>query len=433
MKKKISLLLVLAFVLCMIPAAGVSSESEMIPAASSARTTLLDLTTVTSSTSSTAQGWAYSPTGNGGKPKLTLNSYGLAGQHSAPIKVRPDTTIVVNGVCYIDNSYMNEKYNDITALCNGYLHIEGSGTLNLYAEQFQGRCISKESGAESNNNDDLVIDGVTVNCYNTPHDMHTAFSNEACIFAYKSITIRNAVVNANYGRWGIRMWGETPIGGVTEDTADELLIENSTVNIQNQVEDHGKNYEVGIEATFGRVRIAGDSHVTINAGHHSIYSYLSLVLDGGSLDIASRPVGSGEVYPLVLCDRLIVNNGVSHVKIAATQYPLTCVLRCKTSGVSSLGNQLSMRMGTFENGDFAPGYDPATGLPVIEISSSNGLLGDVNCDGQVTMADLSALSAYLLGKGTISAQGLINGDVNFDGVPNVIDLPLIYQLTLLKN
>lgn len=60
---------------------------------------------------------------------------------------------------------------------------------------------------------------------------------------------------------------------------------------------------------------------------------------------------------------------------------------------------------------------------------SAGLPGDVNCDGMVTMADLSALSAYLLGKGTVTEQGLINGDVNHDGTPNVIDMPLIYQLT----
>lgn len=58
-------------------------------------------------------------------------------------------------------------------------------------------------------------------------------------------------------------------------------------------------------------------------------------------------------------------------------------------------------------------------------------LGDVNCDGQVSMADLSALAAYLLGKGSISSDGLLNADVNNDGAADVMDLPLIYQLTLI--
>ena len=65
------------------------------------------------------------------------------------------------------------------------------------------------------------------------------------------------------------------------------------------------------------------------------------------------------------------------------------------------------------------GTQPAEGLP-----------GDVNCDGAVTMADLSALSAYMLGKGSLSEQGILNADVNGDGNVNAMDLPLIYELTL---
>lgn len=59
------------------------------------------------------------------------------------------------------------------------------------------------------------------------------------------------------------------------------------------------------------------------------------------------------------------------------------------------------------------------------------LPGDVDCNGSVTMADLTALSAYLLGKGLVSEQGLINADVDHNGVANVIDMPIIYQYTLL--
>ena len=59
-----------------------------------------------------------------------------------------------------------------------------------------------------------------------------------------------------------------------------------------------------------------------------------------------------------------------------------------------------------------------------------GLPGDVNCDGKVNMADLSALSAYMLGKAELTPQGLINADVSGDGNVDARDLPLIYQLTL---
>ena len=59
------------------------------------------------------------------------------------------------------------------------------------------------------------------------------------------------------------------------------------------------------------------------------------------------------------------------------------------------------------------------------------LPGDVDCNGSVTMADITALSAYLLGKGLVSEQGLINADVDHNGVANVIDMPIIYQYTLL--
>ena len=58
------------------------------------------------------------------------------------------------------------------------------------------------------------------------------------------------------------------------------------------------------------------------------------------------------------------------------------------------------------------------------------LLGDVNCDGVVNMADLSALCAYVLGKADLTPQGIANADANGDGNVNAMDLPFIYQLTL---
>ena len=57
-----------------------------------------------------------------------------------------------------------------------------------------------------------------------------------------------------------------------------------------------------------------------------------------------------------------------------------------------------------------------------------GLLGDVNCDGKVDMGDISALSAYLLGKGELTAQGLANADASLNGAVDSSDLSAIFAL-----
>ena len=57
-----------------------------------------------------------------------------------------------------------------------------------------------------------------------------------------------------------------------------------------------------------------------------------------------------------------------------------------------------------------------------------GLLGDVNCDGKVDMGDISALSAYLLGKGELTAQGLANADASQNGAVDSSDLSAIFAL-----
>lgn len=407
---------------------------DLIPAATRARTTLLDLRTTNTATSSTAEGWAFEPTGDNGHKKLTLNGYGLQSSHSAPIILAPDTLIEVNGVCYIDNSRMNADYDVISAECGGYLHISGSGTLNLYSENYLGSSISKLNGSASDHNDDLVIEGVTVNCYNHERDSHTAFDNQPCIYAYKSMTIRNAVINTYQGKAGLRIWGETPIGGVTEETADEILIENSTVNIQNESENGLWQYGNGIDNTFGRTRITGNSHVTINAGSKSIYTYLSLVIEGGTLDVCSTPVASNtDVWALVTCNCLKIGPDAERVKLSAARYPLTVVLHCKENFRSTLGDGLTVEIGSFDPSEgYATELDPATGLPTLLVTSGSGskLLGDVDLNGFVEFADVTLLSAYILNEVDLCEQSLINADANEDGTINSLDLTAICNIIL---
>lgn len=433
MKRFAALLLISLFLIMSVPVgAVVSSGSDMLPAATSARKTLLDLSNATSSQSSTAQGWAFNPTGDNGHPKLTLNGYGLQADHSAPIILPPNTLIEVNGDCYIDNSYMNADHDVITARCNGYLHINGSGTLNLYSENYLGSSISKESGSASNHNDDLVIENVTVNCYNHERDMYTAFDNKPCIYAYKSMTIRNAVINAYYGGCGLRIWGETPIGGVTEETADEILIENSIVNLQNESENGLLQFAKGIENTFGRTRITGDSHVTINGGSKSIYTYLSLVIDGGTVDILSTPVASNtDVYALVQANCIKIGSEVERVHFAAAKYSLSTVIYCKQNYLSTLADGLTVSVGSYNEEGFAQAIDPATGLPALKIVNNDQptvLIGDVNLNGTVEFADITLLTAYILNLVTLSPQALLNANANGDNLVNILDVPAIYAI-----
>ena len=58
------------------------------------------------------------------------------------------------------------------------------------------------------------------------------------------------------------------------------------------------------------------------------------------------------------------------------------------------------------------------------------LIGDVNCDGVVNFADISALYGYIMGSYTPTAQGIINADVNQDGSVNFTDVSALYALIL---
>ncbi len=61
------------------------------------------------------------------------------------------------------------------------------------------------------------------------------------------------------------------------------------------------------------------------------------------------------------------------------------------------------------------------------IKGTTGLFGDVNCDGEVTFSDVSALYSYLIGGSPLSEQGLINADVNGDGEVTFADVSALYS------
>ena len=365
MKKALAIILAAILALAAVPAMA-KTAPEM-----RARTELLDLTAATSPVSNAAEGWAFDPAGNGGEALLTLTNYGSAFAHSAPIVLPANSTVRVNGECYIDNAVIGENRDVLSGSPDGYLRIEGAGTLNLYAQQYKGRCLSLPLGGENVNAEFLYINGVTLNCYGMERTSNNASSLPVCIYGAHAIEIKNATVNTNQGSCGISMQGFTPIGGVNESNTNELLVENSTVNIQNESANNLWNYAKGMNVTFGRVRFV-NSDITINAGSNSIYAYLSLVIESGNVHIRSTPASTAASAALVYCNYLAIGEGVESTYFTTTKFPLTKVINCKTAGASTLASNLTMEIGNFENGDFATAPDEANNdLPALKIAGGD--------------------------------------------------------------
>ena len=489
MKRLLSCLLIAVLLLAAVPASAGLKANQ-------ARTTLLDLSSATSNSSNAQEGWSFEIRGYNNNPQLTLNSYGSASQHSAPIIVPKNTRIVVNGDCYIDNVYMGADHDTLSGSPDGYLIIDGTGTLNLYAESYHGCCLTLPNGGENVDAEYLYINNVTVNCFGMDRDMYNiSLKLQPCIYSNHNIEIHNATVNTNLGKYGLRADGFTPIGGTTEDNCNQILIDNSTVNIR-IVSDAGYyNYAYGIWITYGKIRITGDSNVTINAGSKSIYCKHSFTVDGGNVRIFSTPHASTDVYALITCKCLRLLPGLESFYAGVTKIKLASILACSETGTSVLGEGLEVKLGSFSEGDYTAGTDPENNdLPALYVTAENtlkhtvrfygfgdeliatvlvsdgeaaqaptvpqtvtdqsglhrfrcwdaafdcitedtdihavyGLVGDVDCNGVVDMADVTALNAYLVNCGSVTEEGIFNADVNGGGA-DAYDSTLIAMIAL---
>lgn len=58
------------------------------------------------------------------------------------------------------------------------------------------------------------------------------------------------------------------------------------------------------------------------------------------------------------------------------------------------------------------------------------LIGDSNCDGKVTMADVTSLIAHIMNAAPLSEQGALNADANGDGTVSILDAAAIYTIAL---
>ena len=52
----------------------------------------------------------------------------------------------------------------------------------------------------------------------------------------------------------------------------------------------------------------------------------------------------------------------------------------------------------------------------------------MNCDGEVDILDVITLNKSIMGKESLSEEGIVNGDVNLDGKPDSTDALNILKL-----
>ena len=431
MKKLVSVFLAVLMLCTMSPVQAAARSASQ-------RTEKLDLTAVTSAASNAAEGWAYDPTGDGGNPILTLTNYGTADAHSAPVLVPANTKVIVNGDCYLDNACMGETCDVLSGCCDGYLKLEGTGTLNIYAIENHGRGISVPTGGENDNSEFLYINDITVNIHSKERTNNTASVIKEGIFANHAIEFHNATINIYDGTKAIWMQGVTPIGGVNEENCNECLIDNTNISINLNSANNLWNNADGIHVVFGRIRITGSSHVTINAGTNSIYSYLSCVIESGTLEVVSTPISTAQA--LCYVGSLKIGAGVESVYLTTTKFPASKVLQLRNSGQSELAEGPELVIGTFADGNFATAPNPDNNnLPALKIQggdpSAEHTVSFYGYDGAlieaVQVEDEQAAAAPDVPKYVTGEHGpmvFYGWDADFSNVTEDMDVHALYTL-----
>ncbi len=459
------------------------------------RTALLDLTGVTAATSSAREGWSYDPTGASGNPLLVLDSYGSADAHSAPILLPADSTIEVNGECYIDNAVLGEDHDVISGSYDGYLNVTGRGTLNLYADQYHGCGITVPTGGESARNEILTVENVTVNYYGMERTIYTAYYLKAALYGNEGLRLYNMTLNTHEGGYGVWMRGYTLVGeALTEENAATLEIAGCTINIES-ITGNNWSYAKGIYTTYGNIHVT-ESDINISAGSGSFNAYKTIIFDKGcNINVLSIPVSTADYAKILYCNRLVIKNGIERIHIGCNRYIAGDVVYTKEQYVSELGDELTVTIGSFENGNFAGGTDPdynnwpafeVVGSTVVEptyytvsfydydgtllsaqqveegcaavapeapvhtgrvfkgwnvdfdcvtsdldVTAVYALLGDADCSGEVSFADVSLIYLFLIsGNVQLSEQGQFNADFDQNGAVDFADISAIYLFAI---
>ncbi|MCR5809703.1 MAG: InlB B-repeat-containing protein [Clostridiales bacterium] len=384
MKKILAVFLAAAMLAVVLPAHADDTSTTV------QRTAVLDLTSATQSASSESEGWSFDPRGNDGNPLVILNNYGKENAHSAPVYLPANTKLLVYGDCYIDNELLGEMGDVLTAELDGDLTIDGTGTLNLYADQYYGKCLFLKTGGSNDIREFLYVSNITLNCYGKEREQNTTYL-DYCISGGLNSEYHNVKIRAYNGKAGIYTYGYTPIGGLTDDDTAEILFDNCDVYVDNTVGGYLGQLGMCIYITFGRIRIVGDSHIVVRGCSKSIYCWnMPLIVDGGTLDVIAIPLASTVYYAPIWCRSLVITNNAKRVYVGTHKSTFNEPLYCKDGdGCCSLGSDLNMRIGTFADGNYAFGTDPdRDDLPTFEVRSNDyvpftHVVSFVNFDGSV--------------------------------------------------
>ena len=364
MKKLIAILLVMLLAAALIPVGAEPTRAQ--------RTSLLDLSNATSSQSNSNEGWAFNPTGKNGKPLLTLTNYGSASAHSAPIKLPKNTTVHVEGECYIDNSVISSTiYDVIYAPVDGNLWFEGDGTLNLYApngDKNNGKCIFLNTGGTNANDEWLYIDDLTINCYSKEYQNPSNYCHP-CISGGLCIEIRNATVRTYGGLRGIYTFGYGS-AGATEEQQNHILIENSVIYIENQstylTNNNGGN---GIFISGGRIMLI-NSDVTVYGDTGAVQCHNNtLLIDGGSVKVYSRPLGVSPKIPGIRVSAIKITENTDYFYVG-THDPryIYLVGTSHDSYNVNISSELNVTIGSYTGTSIDYGLDPnRNNLPAFEV------------------------------------------------------------------
>lgn len=184
------------------------------------------------------------------------------------------------------------------------------------------------------------------------------------------------------------------------------------------------------ESSCSTVRTVADGNgvsIAATGDAEGLYSY-----SDGKLTFSAFPKTNGNCFdavPFTAGDKLLA--GVN------TQNPFELAVYTYDSGNwAKLGNSISLELANstdfaYSNGTVYAVYISTSGALAVKsyrLGSEEKLLGDVNNDGIVSIADAVMMQKYLLRQGELTAYK--NGDISQDSTINALDMSMLRRLLI---
>ena len=196
------------------------------------------------------------------------------------------------------------------------------------------------------------------------------------------------------------------------------------------------------ESAFAYCNLVTSAHIPSTIGEIGYRAFDSCC----SLEYICSPVSDGvtEAYcaendiEFRLCGLTVtVEEGITGGTVAADKTGDLTEKELVTLTAEALeGYEFAGWIVTDANGDPVEVTDNTFAMPASSVTVSalfrrtGGMAGDADCDGDITLADVSALAAFLVNSGTLSEQGVLNADANGDGIVNILDAAAICAMLM---